>query len=211
MQEDGRVGLVLIEQDGGALQGQERVAVLHQACRAHGINLVSGREDQGETGEGITLVVIYDSARDIQGIGGIGVQVALESHFHRLALDHRLGFLFQGRGEEDVVGILDLYIFVKGETDNGLVHRHADGARQGSHPAQRGRNGVLGAAGRRRGGIGTAPGKDHGPQHEGGRNQGQQLLQVHSSLLETFSRPSMADNSRIILSRISRDVTYMSI
>ena len=118
LQEEGGVGMVLIEHDLGPLHRLQGVAVLHDARDHEGIDGFAGREDIGEARIDISLVVVGDRIGKIDGIGRIGRQgVIFEIDDDALAARLRLQGTLHGRGEVDVLEVLDLDVFVEGKDE----------------------------------------------------------------------------------------------
>ena len=171
MEEDGRVRVILVEQDGRALDGHQRVAVLHEAGHHHRVYRLAGRENIGEAGEEVALVVVLDGFREGDGVGRVLPEVLLEPEDDGLALDAVFRGLRKGRGEDDPVDVLDLDVFVESEDEAGLVDRDASAHHRGDDLRDEGRNRVLAAAGRGFRRIGAAVGEQQRQQDEGDRQE----------------------------------------
>ena len=158
LEEDGGVRMVLVEEDGHPLGRFQVRAVLHKPRHAHRIDPLPGREDQGITREHVALVVVPDRAGQVERIGGVAVQVGLELHDDGTAAQAGLRLFLLGRGQVDVLPLLDRHIFIEGEFEPGLVCGHVDRPLRRLHlqDVQDRRDGVLRSAGRGLRRIGAA-------------------------------------------------------
>ena len=171
MQEDGGIGMVLIQEDRRTLDGHQRVAVLDDARHAHRVDLGARGEDEGESLVHVALVIVGDRAGDVQGIGPVAVQVGIEGNDEALPGNLVLGFLLQRRGKEDGIGVLDHDVLVEGELDLRLVRRDVHRAGKGIRIHQHRRDGVLGTSAGRGGRVRASRGEHHRPEDQGGRDE----------------------------------------
>ena len=163
--------MVLVQKDRRALERLQGVAVLDEAGHAHRVDLRARGEHEGEPFVHVSLVVVGDSAGEVKRIGPVGVQVRLEIDDQRLSGHPELGLLLQGRGQEDVVGVLDRHVLVEGELELGIVRRHVDCPGKGRGLQKHRRYGILRPARRRRGGIRAPRREHHRPEDQGGRDE----------------------------------------
>ena len=98
-----------MESDEDALDGFQVPGFEHIARNFKCIDSVPRRERVGIVSQWITLVIVGDSIREVDGVSGIGFQRVLQ--FYKDAFTARLDFrLFQlGRGDDDIIiGVINL-------------------------------------------------------------------------------------------------------
>ena len=191
MEEDCRIGEVLVEQDRCALDGPQRVAVLYDAGYEQRVNAGPCGEDISVARKHIAFVVVGKGVGEVESVGGVGIQRLLELHDQELVLDPGLRRLCLGRGQENVFRVLDGHVLVEAEHQLG-IHGHVDASRQGIDADDERRYGVFEASGRSLRGVGAGMNEDH--RQENGRRDyyWYELLEpCHKSLISTLCMPSI--------------------
>ena len=157
--EKGGVRMVFVEKYGHTLHLCERGAVAHRAGEHHRVYLAAGGEDIGVACEVVSFIDIRDGICETQGIGGVRLEILLETYVEGLAPELSLRSFRERRGEEDVLAFLDGHILVEGEVKACSGKRNPYHSRQGRDVDDIWRYGVLLATCRGLGRVGAGLGE----------------------------------------------------
>ena len=124
------------------------ISIEHLAGEGEGVEMVAGGEAIDVIFELVAFVQVFDCGTEIDGIGGVGLQILLELDDHRLATQLDVGLLLEKGGEEHVLaGVVEGHILVEGKLDPLAVEAHAVIGRHGLRHL--GRRDILGSSCRR--------------------------------------------------------------
>ena len=70
------------------------IGVEHLAGKRQGVDMIASGEAIDVILELVAFVQVFDRGTEIDGIGGVGLQIFLELDDHRLATQLDVGFLF---------------------------------------------------------------------------------------------------------------------